>query len=205
MRFFLTIALCLCSLLSQASTQRSSLSIESLRNLAREYYLQKETHAFSKVVGFQTQHSFGRRHCDDDRDSSRSSCIDSVCEKIGSYNCDSQAEISKVAMICANQDNADCIKTTCNNIGSYNCDSLDEIEKVGAVCTNIRDISCIDVVCKRIGAYNCDSLREIDEVGNVCSKIRDSSCIDTLCERIGSYNCDSVNEIKKVAETCKGH
>ncbi len=133
-------------------------------------------------------------------------CMETICEKIGSWNCDSQSEISAVAAVCSDQYNGACIDNTCSKIGSWNCDSLSEIKTIANTCKGIYNPSCIDNICSKIGSWNCDSLSEIQTITATCQNvgIETTGCIEFTCNKIGSWNCDSLSEIQNVIRSCKG-
>ena len=191
-----------------AAESKTPINKALLSKMATEYHLAsvaKESSLlnFSSLMKGPGTQSHGRR-CDDEQSGPSGGCVDAVCQKLGTYGCDSQSEIGAVAAICSNQYNESCLTAACSRLGTYGCDSLDEIKAVAGVCENVRSTGCVDQVCQRLGTYGCDSMTEISSAAQACSGIRDSGCISALCDRLGTYGCDSLSEIEAVAKSCKG-
>ena len=180
------------------SSQVQKIDQKKLDALVNDYAISKHLKQKSAFENLQL-----RNHPDCHPGEGQGNCIDAVCEKLGSYNCDSQSEINEVARACRGVDGS-CIQATCSRLGTYNCDSISEIREVAASCQNVYDSRCVDVVCEYLGSYNCDSISEIKEVGAMCRGRVDSDCIQNVCKRLGTYNCDSISEIRQVAQTCGG-
>lgn len=98
----------------------------------------------------------------------RTACIDSVCNKIGRFNCDTQSEINQVSKLCPTDVDSACLDNICKKIGSFECDTLNEISEVSKVCASDLSLSCVDSVCNRIGSFSCDTIGEIQQVANSC-------------------------------------
>jgi hypothetical protein len=130
-----------------------------------------------------------------------SSCVDSVCAKVGSSDCDDLDEINVVAGICKGNFNGECVDAVCAKVGSSDCDDLDEVTVVGNACKGNFNGACVDTVCSKVGSSDCDDLDEIAVVGKAC-KGADADCIESVCSKVGSSDCDDLDEIKIVAESC---
>ena len=103
------------------------------------------------------------------RDPKAPSCLDAVCEKLGTVGCDSLDEVKAVGVACRGNIDGDCVSFACGKLGNFGCDSLDEASKVARACVGNYDISCVDHVCKRLGTFGCDSNEEITEVLKSCA------------------------------------
>lgn len=135
--------------------------------------------------------------------SNPSSCMDAACEKLGSFGCDTQSEISTVAQACRGVDGA-CLQSVCKRLGSFGCDTMTEIQSAAATCQNVFDERCVNVVCDRLGSFGCDTMSEINQVGNLCKGRVDSDCIQSVCTRLGTFSCDTISELEQVAKSCSG-
>lgn len=176
--------------------------------LAASFDLQKQVSTFEKhkdaraALGLAQDADF--RNCDEDRPGSpRTSCMDSVCKKLGTFGCDDQSEIQAVGQICRGNHSGACLDSVCVRLGTFGCDDRSELEKVGAICRGVWGNGCIDSMCKRLGTFGCDDVSEIERVGGFCRGVHDSSCIDSVCSRLGTFGCDDASELEKVAESCK--
>lgn len=208
--FFISILISVFALSSTfAAEGESGVSKEELVEIAKEYHLSQFIKTKTLKAPLQStkgmQIQGGGRRCEDNSEKGPSGrCVDLVCEKLGTYGCDSQSELSEVAMICSSQYNESCMASSCRRLGTYGCDSISELKEVSGLCENVRSSGCVDQVCERLGTYGCDSVSELKGAAQACSGIRDTGCITKLCERLGTYGCDSLSEIEAVARTCKG-
>lgn len=132
------------------------------------------------------------------------SCVDAVCARMPSYNCDDISEIREVAKVCANQIDGRCIEAACKRMPSFNCDDLSEIKQVAQSCEGQYDHRCVDAVCGRMASYNCDDISELRQVGDACRGFHNVGCLDSVCNKMASYSCDDLSELQQVIKTCKG-
>lgn len=154
-------------------------------------------------MAFQPLHQ--GRHCDGPPPTPIKSCLDSACDYLGTYGCDDQHEIEKVARACRGLRDGYCVEASCTRLGQYGCDDFHEIEKVTGLCREVSDGRCIEVACKFLGQYGCDDFREIKKVAAVCKDWVDTDCVESACKRMGDYACDDFHEVKRVIQTCQGH
>jgi hypothetical protein len=131
-------------------------------------------------------------------------CIDIVCEKLGSFGCDQQSEITAVAAACRGVDPT-CVESTCNRLGSFGCDQMSEITDVTNTCRQVFDGRCMDVACDHLGTFGCDQMSEIKQVAALCKGRVDADCIQSVCQRLGSFGCDQLSELQQVAKSCGGN
>lgn len=135
------------------------------------------------------------------------SCMELVCRKLGSYGCDDQNEISRVAQLCATQFDGNCIQSVCTKLGSYGCDDFQEIQRATAICDGNFGSYCLDTVCSKLGSYGCDDVSELQRVGLSCSRANYNAveCLKYSCTQLGSYSCDDFSEVERVLKSCNGH
>lgn len=142
-----------------------------------------------------------RDECDDDD----LSCVDVVCDRLGTFGCDSQSEVSAVLSACRGNDDGGCISSLCDRLGTFGCDSLSEVQAVAASCANNRGGECVTSVCNHLGTFGCDSQAEVTRVAEACRGNRNADCVDAVCERLGTFGCDSESEVLQVVRECAGN
>ena len=143
-------------------------------------------------------------HCDPHNPPNSSECLDVVCDKLGTYGCDTQSEISQVTLACRGVD-SDCVSASCSYLGTYGCDTISEIQQVTNTCRDVFDGRCMEVACNKLGTYGCDTMSEIQQVGALCKGRVDNDCIESVCQRLGTYGCDTMSELQQVARSCGGN
>jgi len=135
---------------------------------------------------------------------SASSCIDSVCDKLGSGDCDDTWEIQSVANMCKGQPDGICVDMVCDKLGSGDCDDTWEIQSVLGTCKSTSG-PCIGLVCDNLGSGDCDDSWEIQSVASMCKPGTDVGCIAAVCNQLGAGDCDDTWEIQSVISTCSGN
>ena len=134
-------------------------------------------------------------------------CMQVVCNKLGSYGCDDQADISRVAQVCASQFDGSCIQSACEKLGSYGCDDFTDIQRVAALCSGNFGSYCINTACSYLGSYGCDDVTDLQRVGLSCARANYNAveCLKYSCAKLGSYSCDDYTEVDRVLKSCNGH
>lgn len=185
----------------------TNVDVKKIDALASSYFLQK--YKLKKMNLFETLSRVGADHvppgCDPHYPPpNQNECIDVACNKLGTYGCDQQSEVSEVIAACRGVD-ADCVEASCGYLGTYGCDQMSEIVAVANNCRQIFDGRCMEVVCTKLGTYGCDQLSEVQQVGAICKGRVDSGCIESVCARLGTYGCDQMSEVQQVAKSCGGN
>lgn len=173
----------------------------SIKELVKKFYIDKAVKEFKSSSAlfsssFQLQHR--ENQCGDRP--TPTSCIDSICKRIPSYDCDSTSDIREVGETCRSADGS-CIDEVCSKLPSYECNSLSDFDEIADVCQDSRG-SCITSVCSRIPSYECDSLSDLEEIGQMCRGMRDNGCVEAICSRLPSYRCDSTSDLEDVIDEC---
>ena len=183
-----------------------------IENLVKEYILSKSKRAsvyapsLLKVFSYQksTDDECLReceRRCYDDGDDT--SCVDTVCEKLDSYECDDASELERVSRMCRNQRGGSCINSICRKLDDYECDDLSELEDIAEICVDTNS-ECVDTVCSKLDDYECDDISELQRVGTACQRFYDVDCINATCRRLDSYECDDISELENIIRICRG-
>ena len=202
---FMMLLLASSSVMAETSIEQKSLDIEKVKSLVKEFELEKQKQDFKRyltlVLGGQLR-TLDVDHCEPDGDlPPRTSCMESVCERLNSWDCDSQSELNQVADMCRGNHNGRCISAMCDKMNSWDCDSLSELSDVAQSCRGVRG-SCVDFVCSKVSSWDCDSLSELRHVGQICQGARES-CLEFTCSRLNSWDCDSLSELEQIAEQCR--
>lgn len=195
-----------CVQMASGEPAASSLRVQNIENLVNDYYAQKALEE-SQSAGnhfeiFQTPHRDPR--CDEPRKPGIGSCIDVVCNRLPSYECDSDSDLKEIAGICRNNFDGKCIKTMCSRLPSYECDSKSDIKEIAQYCSNTSS-QCVESVCGRLYGYECDSHSDMKEVAMMCQGLIDGSCVEAVCNRLPAYKCDSKSDMAEVIKTCKNN
>lgn len=159
---FVAIMILLCSSLSFAKA-------EKVDTLAAEFFsAQYQTRKVTvKATSLKGLLSFKKNSCDPDQPTGdKKACVDYVCSKMPSYNCDEADELKEIAQSCRAV-KSDCIDTICKKMPSYNCDEGSELTAIAAACRGT-DSSCITDVCSRVPSYNCDEPSELIAIAESC-------------------------------------
>lgn len=188
---FVAIMILLCSSLSFAKAEKAD-------TLAAEFF--SAQYQTRKVTALKGLLSFKKNSCDPDQPTGdKKACVDYVCSKMPSYNCDEVSEVTAIAASCRGTD-VGCVKSVCSKMPSYNCDEADELKELAQSCRAVKS-DCIDTICKKMPSYNCDEGSELTAIAAAC-RGTDSSCITDVCSRVPSYNCDEPSELIAIAESC---
>ena len=176
---------------------------EHIRKLANEYNTKKMLSEVKKTAFSGDLTLLPPSRCEPTQPS-RASCFDTVCDKLGTFQCNEQSEIQRVGRICASQFDGGCIEKVCARLGSFECNQFQEIEQVAHSCRDVIGSSCLDEVCDRLGSFNCNEQQEIAVVGEMCRGRVDGACVKSVCDRLGSSQCNEVSELKVVLDSCRG-
>ncbi|MGE0632139.1 MAG: hypothetical protein AB7O96_07005 [Pseudobdellovibrionaceae bacterium] len=145
---------------SQASSAITPEHKTKIRNIVERFY---EFKTFSlSAKGLRSRHP----GCDDQ---DQTSCVDTVCKKLGPFDCDSTEELKEIGAICRGNFGGTCVDEVCKKIGPFDCDSAAEIKPIGRACVGNHDMSCFEATCKRLGPFDCDDTEEVVEVLNICA------------------------------------
>lgn len=96
------------------------------------------------------------------------SCIDTACDLLGTFGCDSIKEVTEMSRACRGNSNGLCLKAACDFLGTFGCDNGKEIKQVAPSCIGNLDDNCLISVCNRLGTFGCDSITEVTEVARAC-------------------------------------
>lgn len=176
-----------------------SLSLNQLKTLAAQYYLQKanKDQLFPKT--FNRPLSVGS--CQPGADVG--SCVNSVCKHLPNYLCDDPSELQQIARSCANNYSGACVDSVCSHLPNYQCDDLSELTTIAQSCAGSVSGACVESVCKHLPNYQCDDLSEIQDIAKTCSGLMDGSCVDSICSHMPNYQCDDASELKQIVNACK--
>ncbi len=100
---------------------------------------------------------------------SKPECLDVVCNRLGSFGCDSTNDIIAVSKACRGNVNGLCVDELCSRLGSFGCDSISEATRVAQACIGNDDAACVNSVCTRLGSFGCDSISEVETVAKSCA------------------------------------
>ena len=99
----------------------------------------------------------------------RKSCIDFVCEQLGSFGCDQDSEIFQVAAACNGVRGTRCLEESVSRMfSSFYVDQLSEIKPIIESCKN-QDGQCTKYICDRLSSFACDSVEEIVQINKRCA------------------------------------
>lgn len=208
--FFIFIFFCSSSLFANADVKsnvsKTVVDAKKIESLVIDYYLsqyQKQKNSFIENLS----HNERKPDCGPNhppQPPSSRQCIDTVCNKLGSFGCDQPSEINDVTLACRGVD-ASCVESVCAKVGPFDCDQMSEIQTVTNMCRSLFDTRCMDVVCDYLGDFGCDQMSEVNQVSVMCKGRIDSGCIQDVCTRLGSFGCDQMSELQQVVKSCGGH
>lgn len=191
-------------LYGKATESNERIDRDKINKLVVEFQLDSkdsfESDLNKSLFGFSKSRSDDNQ-CDDEPKGP--DCVDVVCEKLGTYGCDTLKEIQEVGNICRGVRKPSCITSLCSKMSAYSCDSLKELERVASSCRGRVSRKCVDLVCDKLETYGCDTITELERVGSLCKNAR-ARCIERVCSRLGTYGCDSFEELEAVADSCSG-
>ena len=140
-------------------------------------------------------------YCEPRRPASRA-CIEYVCGKLGSFECDSQEEIARVARACAGGVDVSCVDNLCSRVSGFTCER--EILRFTNSCKFRATSACIDAACTRMGRSNCDDANEVTQVAAACAGGSGvTECFNYTCSRLSRYECDDLNEVLNILRACR--
>lgn len=105
--------------------------------------------------------------CEDDLNGP--TCLDTVCNLIGKFNCDEASEIQRVGESCRGNRGGECVNKACSYVGHFNCDDPSEVLLMAKSCRGVWRPTCVDEICSRLSRFECDELNEIRAVLNSCT------------------------------------
>ncbi len=126
------------------------------------------------------------------------SCIGSICE-MGTYGCQFESELRKVADLCRNDMDETCISHTCKT-GAFQCQFESELTKATNLCENANG-RCVKTVCE-MNTFQCQFESELRKAADLCERGVHSNCVKDTCA-MGTFSCQFESELKKAIEMCK--
>lgn len=145
--------------------QAGDRSLFSVSELVDQYYAKKDSADTKGRLAF-TLRLRGPRDCDPQ---GQQSCIELICDKLGTFGCDTTSEIQEVGRACRGNPDGTCVDAVCTKLGTFGCDTMSEVRDVARACVGNFDIGCFESVCRRLGTFGCDTQAEVDEVLRSCS------------------------------------
>ena len=97
------------------------------------------------------------------------SCIEAVCRKLDSFECDGKDELKRIAETCKGNYNGGCINQITRRLSSMDTDSWRELEPIIVACRGNYDGSCLDTICRKLGSFDCDTASELIEIARSCA------------------------------------
>jgi hypothetical protein len=190
MKLVLTVALLLLSLSAFSKTV-------SKKQLAAEYFL--------NLANASSVQSFTHDQCYPRPDTS--SCVKTVCDKLGPFGCDDQSEIKNVASMCSGNWGGECVQTTCGSLSSFDCDDLSELKEIALSCSQVFGNSCSRFFTKRLSTFEHDDRSEMVKINTQCKNVSPEiiDCAQYVCSKQSSFACDDFNELSDTIKSCSGH
>ncbi|MCB0415306.1 MAG: hypothetical protein KDD50_13300 [Bdellovibrionales bacterium] len=181
------------------------MDLKKMNSLVKRYYVQEQLNQIQKkpfegLFKQKFNESEDRDRCEPPQD--RTSCIESVCKHLNSWECDNRSELERIAQMCVGNRNGNCIDQVCGYVNSWECDNLSEMERVAGMCRGNRGGDCVKVSCGLVNSWECDNLSEMERVTGFCKDV-DAKCIEFTCSKLNSWDCDNLSEIEEIAKSCK--
>lgn len=134
----------------------------------------------------------------------RTSCLEVICKKLSSYECDTTSEIAEVILACKGNINGDCVSSVISALPSYESDTKSEMAEIAKTCSKVHGSSCLDLYKKNLPSYDYDTKKEVFDILSQCNGANYEvvECAKFTCEKLPSYNCDTKYEIDNILKTC---
>ena len=132
------------------------------------------------------------------------SCVEVICSKLPSYECDSPSEIATFAAACRGNINGDCVSAVIKALPSYESDSSSEMTDIAKQCSQVYGSSCLNIFKNKLPSYEYDTKNEIYEILSHCGGASYDAieCTKFTCNKLPSYECDSKSEIYQILKSC---
>lgn len=130
------------------------------------------------------------------------SCVEQVCNLVGSLGCDTDQRILRVLRMCSGNYSGDCVRAACAKLVSVECDTLDAIGPLVTACRSNFSGSCLETACRLLGDVQCQTQQALARILDICSGNIDGSCVTAVCARLGPNACTTLDEIALVAQSC---
>ncbi len=144
----------------------SDRALFSVGELVEQYYAKKD-HAEARGRLAFTSRLHTPRDCEPRQ--GQQSCIELICDKLGTFGCDTAGEIQEVGRACRGNPDGTCVDAVCTKLGTFGCDTMGEVREVARACVGNFDVGCFESVCRRLGTFGCDTQTEVDEVLRSCA------------------------------------
>lgn len=131
------------------------------------------------------------------------SCVESVCNKLGTWGCKDDNSIYEVARMCIRNYSDECINAACDKLGSFGCNRINKVRSMAFACRRNYGADCFNSVCDLLGAFGCDEMFEVTQVGRMCADVYDGGCVRFICDKLSYFACDELSELRKVALACR--
>ncbi len=102
----------------------------------------------------------------------RQDCVRVVCDRLGSFACNSSDEFQAANNACRGNFNGACVTAACNHLGAFGCNNQNAVFAVARACVNNYGSSCLESACRRMGTFGCDELSEVLDVAQSCGAQR---------------------------------
>lgn len=130
------------------------------------------------------------------------SCVEQVCNLVGSLGCDTDRRILRVLRMCSGNYSGDCVRAACAQLVSVECDTLDAIAPLVAACRTNLSGGCLETACNLMGDIQCTTPQALARILDACTGNIDGSCLAAVCSRLGPAACTTMDEITLVAQSC---
>lgn len=130
------------------------------------------------------------------------SCVEQVCNLVGTLGCDTDRRILRVLRMCSGNYSGDCVRAACAKLVSVECDTLDAIAPLVAACRNNLSGGCLETACSLLGDVQCQTQQALARIIEACTGNIDGSCVAAVCSRLGPAACTTMDDIALVAQSC---
>lgn len=190
-------------LANAAAKQKVVANKAILKALVADFYFEKSMKTLSqKSISTRSASSFKIR-CDDEEVPDKSGCVEAVCSKLASYECNDVSDLKEIAAMCGNNVDGSCVTETCSKLPSYECNDKADMKQVAKMCASQVDGECMKSVCSKLPSYECNDKADMDGVAKMCSGLVDGSCVDAVCSKLPSYECNDKADLANVIQMCK--
>ncbi len=130
------------------------------------------------------------------------SCVEQVCNLVGSLGCNTDRRILQVLGMCSGNLSGDCVRAACSQLISVECDTLDAIAPMVAACRSNYSGGCLETACNLLGSVQCQDQQALARILEACTGNFDGSCVAGVCARLGPVACTTMDEVFLVAQSC---
>ncbi len=129
-------------------------------------------------------------------------CIQTACQRLGSFGCSSQYDYKRIEDACTRQLDLNCIDNSLNKLSRFEYDDTNEMADIIKSCQYVYSLSP-SFAATFLSRFDLDDRNEVTSL-NASTWLADPRCVKDALSRLDRFAKDDLNEVVAITRNCSG-